>query len=86
MQENKVIEIRNAGINKGVAGIRWVTKNKYDFIPAFGDDWTDEDLFKALPKSAYSIKVGLTLSHSKYYVPNHKDVLNVLARLHEESI
>ncbi|MFO7447123.1 MAG: bifunctional alpha,alpha-trehalose-phosphate synthase (UDP-forming)/trehalose-phosphatase [Ignavibacteriaceae bacterium] len=83
LQGNKVVEIRNAGINKGIAGLKWISKNTYDFTLAIGDDWTDEDLFKVLPDSAYSIKVGLAPSHSKYYLPNHKDVINLLERLQD---
>lgn len=81
LQGNKVIEIRNAGVNKGIAGLNWISKNRYDFIMAIGDDWTDEDLFKVLPESAYSIKVGFAYSHSKFYVRNHTKVIELLNQL-----
>ncbi len=56
---NKVIEIRNAGVDKGTAGLEWLNQFNPDFILGIGDDWTDEDLFRALPASAYSVRVGL---------------------------
>ena len=56
---NKVIEIRNSGVNKGSAGLEWLKPFNPDFIFGIGDDWTDEDLFRALPASAYSVRVGL---------------------------
>lgn len=81
IQGEKVIEIRNSGINKGTAGLYWLTKENYDFILSIGDDWTDEDLFNILPKSAYSIKIGLNPSHAKYNLKNHLEVINLLEEL-----
>jgi trehalose 6-phosphate synthase/phosphatase len=81
LQGNKIIEVRNAGVNKGIAGLNWVDRNEHDFILAIGDDWTDEDLFKVLPESAYSIKVGLTHSFSKYFLPNSGNVIELLEKL-----
>jgi len=84
LQGNKVIEVRNAGVNKGIAGLKWISRCNYDFIMAVGDDWTDEDLFKVLPDNAYSIKVVQQLpdhSYSKYYLPNHLEVIELLNQL-----
>ncbi len=55
---NKVIEIRNTGVNKGTAGLEWLKQFTPDFILGIGDDWTDEDLFRALPPTAFSVRVG----------------------------
>lgn len=78
---NKVVEVRNAGVNKGVAGLYWLSLHDYDFVLAIGDDWTDEDLFRALPDSAYTIKVGMSQSHARYNVYNHLAVIKLLSRL-----
>ena len=59
LEGNKVVEIKNAGINKGIAALRWLQEG-YDFILSSGDDWTDEDTFAAMPESAYTIKVGFS--------------------------
>jgi len=81
LQGNKVIEIRNSGINKGIAANYFLSKNKYDFIMAFGDDWTDEDLFKSLPDNAHSFKVGISPSHAKYNLKNYKEVRTLIEGL-----
>lgn len=81
LQGNKVIEIRNAGVNKGTAALDLISRDMYDFIMAIGDDWTDEDLFKVLPDSAHSIKVGLGHSYSKFYLPDHLKVISLLNQL-----
>ncbi|MBC7363283.1 MAG: bifunctional alpha,alpha-trehalose-phosphate synthase (UDP-forming)/trehalose-phosphatase [Candidatus Aminicenantes bacterium] len=78
---NKVVEIRCAGINKGVAGLFWLMDKDYDFIFSAGDDWTDEDLFKVLPEKAYSIRVGIANTNAKYNLLNYQDVLKILRKL-----
>ena len=42
MDGDKVIEIKNSGINKGRAAIARMGNKHFDFIMAMGDDWTDE--------------------------------------------
>jgi trehalose 6-phosphate synthase/phosphatase len=81
LQGNKVVEARNAGLNKGDAGLYWTAKDEYDFILAAGDDLTDEDLFKALPESAYTIKVGNTQSYAKFNLYNHTELIKLLQEL-----
>jgi trehalose 6-phosphate synthase/phosphatase len=81
LQGNKVIEIRNAGINKGTACLRWVSKTDYNTIIAIGDDLTDEDLFKSLPENSYTIRVGLTPSFANYYLRSHLEVIKFLENL-----
>ena len=78
---DKVIEVRYAGINKGTAAARWLTRAEYDFILAIGHDWTDEDLFRAVPPHAYSIRVGLGQTQANYSVKSELDVRLLLARL-----
>jgi trehalose 6-phosphate synthase/phosphatase len=64
---NKVVEVRNSGIDKGVAAMRLLNNLKPPrFILAIGDDMTDEDLFRAMPKDAVSIKVGFNPSYAMY--------------------
>ena len=47
MDGDKVIEIKNAGINKGRAALNKMANDEFDFILALGDDWTDEYTFNA---------------------------------------
>jgi trehalose 6-phosphate synthase/phosphatase len=81
LRGNKVIEVRNPGMTKGDAGSYWISENEYDFILGIGDDCTDEDLFKVLPETAYSIKVGAAQSLAKYNLTNSHEVINLLQEL-----
>ncbi len=81
LEGNKVIEVRNTGVTKGTAAMEWVSGYNPDFILAIGDDWTDEDLFRALPASAFSVRVGLANTAARYYLPGHNAVRRVLREL-----
>jgi trehalose 6-phosphate synthase/phosphatase len=81
LQGNKVIEVKSAGVNKGTAAMRWIYDDDFHFILAIGDDWTDEDLFAALPESAYSLKVGMAQSYAKANIRDHKETLRLLEEL-----
>ncbi|MBN2348680.1 MAG: bifunctional alpha,alpha-trehalose-phosphate synthase (UDP-forming)/trehalose-phosphatase [Bacteroidales bacterium] len=84
LEGNKVVEIKNSGINKGRAAIKLIAKKHYDFILGIGDDWTDEYLFEELPKSSVTIKVGLVNTHARFNVETFSDVrdlLNTLVKL-----
>ncbi|RYE59117.1 MAG: bifunctional alpha,alpha-trehalose-phosphate synthase (UDP-forming)/trehalose-phosphatase [Sphingobacteriales bacterium] len=65
---NKVIEVRNKGINKGIAAEKVIQVAEYDFIICIGDDKTDEDMFKVLAKvqNSYTIKVGYQASFAHF--------------------
>ena len=76
-----VIEIKNSSVNKGTAASSWLKKGTYDFFFAAGDDWTDEDTFKAMPAEAYTIKVGASSSAGKYRVESYKDIRKILTVL-----
>ncbi len=81
LEGSKVIEIKSIGINKGRAALFWLSKKKWGFILAIGDDWTDEDLFAVLPESAYSIKVGLSPSRAKFNLDSVDQVRSLLKEL-----
>ncbi len=84
LQGKKVVEIRNAGINKGLAAAHWLAKKEFEFILAAGDDWTDEDLFKVLPETAYSIKVGISSSLARFNVINYNEIRKLLEQLNKK--
>ena len=81
LEGSKVIELKDAGINKGRAVARWLGRKDWKFILAIGDDWTDEDMFDVLPDSAYSIKVGLSASKARFNLDSQEDVRNLLKEL-----
>lgn len=75
---NKVIEIRVAGIDKGVAAKKIIDENNSDFILVVGDDKTDEDMFRSLADKALTIKVGPGHSVARYSVANQQDIIKLL--------
>ncbi len=80
LKGNKVMEIKSSSINKGRATSRWITKSKYDFIFAIGDDWTDEYMFEELPENSFTVKVGLKKTKAKYYINDPENVRKLLSR------
>lgn len=83
MPGNKVIEFKNMEVNKGKAALSYLHGKKTDFIIAFGDDYTDEDIFTALPETATTVKVGNNISAAKYYLLDYQEVRELLWALVE---
>jgi len=81
LEGSKVIEVKCAGINKGRAVTHWMSDNSNDFILALGDDWTDEDIFEALPDTSYTIKVGLGHTKARFFLPSLLDARDLLITL-----
>lgn len=75
---NKVIEVRVAGIDKGVAAKKLIDESHSDFILAIGDDKTDEDMFRVLADRAVTIKVGPGHSVAQYAIAHPQDVIRLL--------
>ncbi len=74
LEGNKVVEIKNAGVNKGKATSHFVQKKKWDFVLGIGDDATDEDIFTALPEHGVSIKVGADRTAAKFKLSGVSEV------------
>ncbi|GAA4500673.1 bifunctional alpha,alpha-trehalose-phosphate synthase (UDP-forming)/trehalose-phosphatase [Hymenobacter ginsengisoli] len=82
MEGNKVLEIKNAGVNKGTAAARWIEQYPSDFMLALGDDRTDEDTFRALPPTAYSVRVGTgARSLARFNIGSPAQVRQLLRKL-----
>lgn len=84
LEGNKVVEIKNAGVNKGKASLNWLNEGPFDFILAIGDDHTDEDIFAVLPADAYSIKVGLEQTKARFNLTSVEEVRGLLTEMVEE--
>ncbi len=78
LEGHKVIEIKRTGYSKGTAALRMLNNREFDFILAIGDDKTDEELFAALPPSAYTMKVGKEPSVAKYNFQRQSEVIGFL--------
>jgi len=83
LEGSKVVEVKNAGINKGRAALRWISRETWGFILAIGDDLTDEDVFKVLPPTAWSIKVRFSASAAKFSLSSPSRVRALLRELIE---
>jgi trehalose 6-phosphate synthase/phosphatase len=76
------VEVRDVRVSKAQAALEFVRDQ--DFVLAIGDDATDEDMFRALPPTAYSIRVGVVATHARFNVPGYEDVVDLLTRLGRE--
>ena len=75
LEGDMIVEIKNSEINKGKAAQKLMKiYPDADFLLALGDDFTDEDTFKAMPEEAYTIKVGTSASEAKFSVNSYKEV------------
>jgi len=81
LEGHKVIEVKKAGYDKGSVALRLLGQVPYDFILAIGDDKTDEDLFRCLPREALTIKIGISPSTARYNLRNQQEVIRFLGRL-----
>ncbi|NHI94768.1 MAG: bifunctional alpha,alpha-trehalose-phosphate synthase (UDP-forming)/trehalose-phosphatase [Candidatus Lokiarchaeota archaeon] len=81
LEGKKVIEVRDATINKGAAVINLIKKVGHDFILAIGDDQTDEDMFSSMPEDAISIKVSQKPSKALYNIESVEKVRAILSEL-----
>jgi trehalose 6-phosphate synthase/phosphatase len=83
---SKVIEIKNIEVNKGKMAFKWIEDKEYDYIMAIGDDHTDEDIFKALPATANTIKIGGNISAARFYLRDYNEVRRFLKALTFNSV
>jgi trehalose 6-phosphate synthase/phosphatase len=81
LEGSKVVEVKNTDINKGRAALRWISREEWDFILALGDDWTDEDTFKVLPSTAWSIKVGFGASAARFSLSSPSKATSLLRKM-----
>lgn len=77
----KIIEVKPRNVNKGAVAEDLMAIYNSDFILSIGDDYTDEDMFRAIPEDAYSIKVGLGDTNARYQVASVDSALRLLRKL-----
>jgi len=81
LEGSKVVEVKGAAINKGQAALAWASQEEWDFILAIGDDLTDEDIFRVLPPTAWSIKVRYGASLATYNLDSPNKVRALLQEM-----
>lgn len=84
LEGKKVVEIKNAGVNKGDAARKWIEEGNWGFILCMGDDWTDEDMFTMVPENAYSIKIGFDETNAGYTLRSPQAALEFLEHFIED--
>jgi trehalose 6-phosphate synthase/phosphatase len=80
LEGKKAIELRNSGVTKGLAATAALADNP-EFIFAAGDDATDEDLFRALPREAVTVCVGGVHSYATYRIGDYRELRAILRQL-----
>lgn len=78
---SKIIEIKPRNVHKGETVKRVLKNNSSEFILCIGDDYTDEDMFQALPDHAFSIKVGYEDTDARFQINNVDSVVHLLKLL-----
>jgi trehalose 6-phosphate synthase/phosphatase len=81
MRGSKIIEVKPSEYTKGTSIKNFFKCSEYDFILAAGDDTTDEDMFDALPREAFTIKVGKPSDKSRYTIANSVELVKLLKSL-----
>lgn len=66
----KDLEVAVPGIDKSTIADHWLKRDNWEFILAAGDDVADEVLFKAVPESVFTVKIGKGESAARYRLPN----------------
>ncbi len=82
LEGNKVLEIKNAEVDKGRAAYRWMS-GEGTFVLAAGDDRTDEDVFSAAPDNVWTIKIGRGRSRALTSLPTYVDLRELIGELAE---
>ncbi len=77
---NKVFEILPREITKGRIAQEWLLLDQ-DFVLCIGDDVTDEDMFRAVPPTSWTMKVGRGPTEANYRLKNVDEVLGLLKKL-----
>lgn len=79
----KDLEVAVPGIDKSAIAEHWLARHKWDFVLAAGDDTADEVLFKAVPESVFTIKIGAGKSAARYHLPSPKALSTLLENFSE---
>lgn len=78
-----VVDVRAPGADKGKAVRRWYDAGNWDFVLCIGDDVTDEAMYTALPKSAWTVKVGSGETNAEYQLDTQTEVIDLLKQITE---
>jgi len=77
---NKVLEVRQAGVDKGTTSNKLIHHFQPQFLLCIGDDTTDEDMFRIANQHGYTIKIGTGVTAADFNLPNQSDVIPLLLK------
>ena len=80
-EREMVVEVKRAGINKDQVAREWLKRDGYDFVLCAGDSTSDEKMFKVLPRSAISLKVGPEATDARYRISDPDGLIECLTNL-----
>jgi trehalose 6-phosphate synthase/phosphatase len=81
LEGHRVVEIRLRGVSKAVVARNHHRPGEHCLTVAIGDDRSDEDLFRALPKGSLTVAVGQALNGAQYVIPSYRTVRRLLSGL-----
>ncbi len=68
-------------VDKGMALDRIMKEHNFEFGVYFGDDYTDEDVFRFTNPKLLTVKVGIEQSLAKYFIKGQEEMEDVLCIL-----
>lgn len=80
---SKIVEVKPSAVNKYQGARYFLNGGEYDFVLAMGDDYTDEDLFSAMPSGAWTIKIGYDMTSAACRLKNPAEAVAFIASLTE---
>ncbi len=78
---NKIVEVKQRDIHKGMVVEKLIETYKPDFVLCAGDDFTDEDMFRAVNSHATTIKVGAGQTEARFRLPTISQLVSLLTQL-----
>lgn len=78
---SRVIEVRNAGVNKYCGALNFMESDDFGFTLFAGDDATDEDIFRSISSAAYTIKIGAGQTAAGYSLNEPAELIELLKKL-----
>ncbi len=78
---DKIIEVKPQLINKGRVVKELLRIHNPDCIVAIGDDYTDEDMFRALAPTDYTFKVGKGDTAARHRIESVSETIELLEKI-----
>lgn len=81
LEGRSVLEVKPSVFHKGDSAAELEALYQPDFILCAGDDYTDEDMFEALPDGSFTIHVGSKDTKARFQLPGVKSMVTLLELL-----